>query len=454
MKKYKLALFVNQAFDENLSAYIVSSLLYYQKMFAKDGMYGEALTQDGYEAQICVYINSPGGYVSDLMAIIDTLGMITIPVTYYCLGQAASCGAVLFASGTKGQRFIGKNSHVLLHQVSAGMFGDIEDLQIATDQATRLNDQMLGILAKATGKSKAEIKDDIDRDLWLNAKEAIEYGIADAIIEPDAPEIKELAFLKKGDVPLFSAGPTLEMKRAGATQEEKSIVFEIKETKEDDLSFHFSGYASIFGNADGDGDIVHQGAFARTLKDLVLLDKAGDRTVLWQHDPAQPVGLATLTEDKNGLRFSASLPKDDEFVKGRVIPQLRSGSIRTMSFGFRAVDKYFKDGYRHITDVELYEISLVTIPSNKLAKITGMKNGGEKPKFENITDISRYLKEKGLSKSETDGVVFAMKTLFEPEPAPCNEAGELDQKGQEACNELLNLIHSTTATLKQQNETK
>jgi ATP-dependent Clp protease protease subunit len=131
---------------------------------------------------IKLFINSPGGLVTSLMAIIDTMRIIQKDVETTCVGQAASCGAVLLACGTKGKRYITKNSRVLLHQVSSGTEGHVKDMTISVEEVNRLNELVLDLLCKATGKNIKKIKKDMERDLWLSAEEALKYGIVDKII--------------------------------------------------------------------------------------------------------------------------------------------------------------------------------------------------------------------------------------------------------------------------------
>ena len=443
-KKFELPILVNRMFDENLSAYVLDTLMFYEKFYGKDGFYSKELKAAELEPEIRFFINSPGGYVYDLVAIIDYLPTISIPFQTYCLGMAASCAAVLFASAPKGSRFIGKNSNILLHQVSAGAFGQIDDLKIAAKHAEDLNNMLVRVIADATGKSEDKVREDLDRDLYLNAQAAITYGIADKMIEASAPEIKSISFLKTKDgQPTFSAGQDIETKRASGQVQHKDVKLEIKGMREDDSHFYFSGYAATFGNADSHDDIIQRGAFSRTLKELTLLDGPTERTVLWQHDESQPIGKATLREDEIGLFFEAALPKSDTFCSGRAIPQIKNGSIKTMSFGYRVMDRYYKDNKQHLTDLELYEISPVTIPSNTKSRIKS--DGAKSPalkEIETITDVSKYLKSKGLTKSETDDVLFHLKKILNSE-TPCNE----DVLEDSACNEQVTKMISDLKAL-------
>jgi ATP-dependent Clp protease protease subunit len=132
--------------------------------------------------KIRIFLNSPGGIVVGLISIIDTINMIQNEVEITCVGQAASCGAILLSNGTKGHRFITKNSRVLLHQLSSGSYGHVKDIEIDSKELNRLNESIIKILSKNTGQSVSTLKHDMQRDLWLNAEQAVKYGLADKII--------------------------------------------------------------------------------------------------------------------------------------------------------------------------------------------------------------------------------------------------------------------------------
>jgi len=151
--------------------------------------------------------------------------------------------------------------------------------------------------------------------------------------------------------------------------EKLTVPFEIKEMSDkDDKFFVFEGLASTFGNTDLVDDIVDKGAFANSL--AIRMPK-----VLWQHDTAEPIGMPEqIMETEQGLFMKARLPKDDTFVSGRVIPQLKVGSISSMSIGFTVKDFDVVGEIRHLKEVELFEISLVTFPANTKAEVTWFKS--------------------------------------------------------------------------------
>lgn len=148
------------------------------------------LSQENRTDDIHFYINSPGGSVSAGLAIFDTMQFIRPKVATYCIGMAASMGAVLLMAGEKGKRFVLPNSRVLIHQPLLGgvIEGPATDLGIQAKEMLRTRDRLYALMAKATGKSEAEIAKDCERDRWLDSEEAVEYGVVDKILQyiPDA----------------------------------------------------------------------------------------------------------------------------------------------------------------------------------------------------------------------------------------------------------------------------
>ena len=134
------------------------------------------------DKDIAIYINSPGGSITALFAIYDTMQFIKCDVQTICMGQAASAAAVLLASGTKGKRLALPNSRVLLHQPSGGAEGQSVDIEIQAAEILRMRDLLDGILAEKTGQTVERIRSDTDRDFILSADQAKEYGLIDAVI--------------------------------------------------------------------------------------------------------------------------------------------------------------------------------------------------------------------------------------------------------------------------------
>ena len=133
------------------------------------------------DKDINFYINSPGGSVSAGLAIYDTMNLIKCDVSTICLGMAASMGAFLLAAGTKGKRFALPNSEIMIHQPLGGAQGQASDIKIRADLILRTRDMLNKILAENTGKSIEEIERDTDRDYFMTAEQALEYGIIDKI---------------------------------------------------------------------------------------------------------------------------------------------------------------------------------------------------------------------------------------------------------------------------------
>lgn len=142
------------------------------------------LSNEDVKNDIHFYINSPGGAITAGLAIYDTMKYLRCDVATYCVGQAASMGAVLFAGGSAGKRFILPNSRVLLHQplLSGVLTGPATDLEIEAKEILRLRTRLYDILAEHSGKNAEQVEKDCDRNLWLEADESIKYGLADKIL--------------------------------------------------------------------------------------------------------------------------------------------------------------------------------------------------------------------------------------------------------------------------------
>ena len=135
--------------------------------------------------EIKFYINSPGGVVTSGMVIYDTMKMLKSPVSTICMGLAASMGSILLSGGVKGRRFIYTHGEVMIHQPSLGGYirGVSADLEIQAIQTKKVKEIGAKILAQNCGKTMEQVMKDFDRDYWMDAKEAIEYGIVDGIVE-------------------------------------------------------------------------------------------------------------------------------------------------------------------------------------------------------------------------------------------------------------------------------
>ena len=151
------------------------------------------LSNEDSKTDIHFYINSPGGSITAGLAIYDTMQFLRCDVATYCIGQAASMGAILLAGGKKDKRFLLSNSRVLLHQplISGVLEGPATDLEIEAKEILRLRERLYSILSEHTGQAAEKIEKDCDRNLWLEADEAISYGLADKVLQKMPEMVKE-----------------------------------------------------------------------------------------------------------------------------------------------------------------------------------------------------------------------------------------------------------------------
>ena len=162
-------IFLGTAIDDNVANAVIAQLLFLQ--------------QDDPERDIYMYINSPGGVVTAGMAIYDTMQYITPDVCTLCVGQAASMGALLLSAGTDGKRGCLPNSRVMIHQPLGGSRGQVTDILIAAEESKRIKEMTANVLSKHTGKSIEQIHLDTERDNFMTAEEAKDYGLIDMIYE-------------------------------------------------------------------------------------------------------------------------------------------------------------------------------------------------------------------------------------------------------------------------------
>lgn len=162
-------IFLGSAIDDQIANVIIAQLLF--------------LENENSKKDINMYIHSPGGVVSSGLAIYDTMQFIKPNVSTICLGMAASMASVLLAGGEKGKRFILPNAEVMIHQVMGGAEGQASDIEISARHILKLKERLNGILANHTGKSINQVEKDSDRDYYMSANEALEYGIVDQIID-------------------------------------------------------------------------------------------------------------------------------------------------------------------------------------------------------------------------------------------------------------------------------
>lgn len=162
-------IFLGEEIDEHVASLVVAQLLFLE---AEDN-----------EKDICIYINSPGGSVTAGMAIYDTMQYIKPDVSTICIGMAASMGAFLLSSGTKGKRFALPNAEIMIHQPLGGVKGQAEDIKIHAEWILKTREKLNRILAANTGQELAVIEKDTDRDNFMGAEEACRYGLVDRVIK-------------------------------------------------------------------------------------------------------------------------------------------------------------------------------------------------------------------------------------------------------------------------------
>lgn len=150
------------------------------------------LDHDDPEADIRLYINSPGGEVYSGLAIYDTMRMIRPDIQTYCVGMGASMAAVLLAGGTAGKRYALPNSRIMIHQGSAGFRGNVPDIEIAARETLKLTTTLTQILADHTGQPFDKVKEDTQRDYYMTGNEAKTYGLVDNVLEPSAIDLSQL----------------------------------------------------------------------------------------------------------------------------------------------------------------------------------------------------------------------------------------------------------------------
>jgi ATP-dependent Clp protease protease subunit len=163
-------IFLGTPVDDQIANVIIAQMLF--------------LAHDDPDQDIRLYINSPGGVVYSGLAIYDTMQMIKPDVSTFCMGMGASMAAVLLAAGTPGKRYALPNSRVMIHQGSAGFRGTIPDIEVVARETLSLTTKLTEIMADHTGQTFEKVKHDTERDYYMTAQEAKEYGIVDEVLEP------------------------------------------------------------------------------------------------------------------------------------------------------------------------------------------------------------------------------------------------------------------------------
>jgi ATP-dependent Clp protease, protease subunit len=162
-------IFLGDVIDDKVANAVIAQLLF--------------LSAEDEKKDIKLYINTPGGSVTDGLAIYDTMQYVKCDVSTVCIGMAASMGALLLTAGAKGKRFALPNSQILIHQVMGGAEGQATDIKIKAEQILKIKDRLNLIMAKHTGQNLKKIEKDTDRDYYMTAEESVKYGIIDKVIQ-------------------------------------------------------------------------------------------------------------------------------------------------------------------------------------------------------------------------------------------------------------------------------
>ncbi len=161
-------IFLGTAIDDSVANAVVAQMLF--------------LESEDPDKDIQIYINSPGGSVTAGLAIYDTMQFVKNDIVTYCIGQAASMGALLLSAGTKGKRFTLPNSRIMIHQPSGGAQGQASDIEITFKEIQRLKEMLAEIMARHTGQNLKKLMKDMDRDYFMGPQEALEYGLIDKVL--------------------------------------------------------------------------------------------------------------------------------------------------------------------------------------------------------------------------------------------------------------------------------
>lgn len=168
-------LFLGTGLDDNVANSVIAQLLF--------------LESEDSDKDITMYINSPGGVVNAGLAVYDAMQYVKCDVSTVCVGMCASMAAVLLSAGTKGKRYILPHSRVMLHQPHGGARGQATDIEISTREMLKIKEMNNEILARHTGQPLEKIKADLERDFYMGAKEAIDYGVVDKVVERHDPSV-------------------------------------------------------------------------------------------------------------------------------------------------------------------------------------------------------------------------------------------------------------------------
>ncbi|HET7141500.1 MAG TPA: ATP-dependent Clp protease proteolytic subunit [Candidatus Limnocylindria bacterium] len=200
-------IFLGDQIEDHIANLVIAQLLF--------------LESEDPEKDISLYINSPGGVVTSGLAIYDTMQYLKAPVSTICIGQAASMASVLLAAGATGKRFALPNSRIMIHQGSAGFRGNTPDVEIQVREVMNLTNRLMGILAGHTGQTVERVKKDSERDYFMSAEEAKEYGLIDEVFAGNTESLISLAQEAGGTMPTAEKAAEADAAGDGAPEPKK-----------------------------------------------------------------------------------------------------------------------------------------------------------------------------------------------------------------------------------------
>lgn len=400
------------------------------------------------DSDITVYINSKGGVVTSLLAMIDTMNLLPNDFKTVCIGQCASCGAVLLSCGTKGKRFITENARVLIHQVSSGMWGKNSEIQADAKETDRMNKLLLSILAKNCGKTVEELEQlTLGGDLVLDAQQAVDFGIVDAILTKEVLEqINNGSYVYLTDEEDEETPPEtiVTKEELSETKSKKDysttpMNLEVKSIKEDKKCYFISGIAST-PDVDRVNDIVEPEAL------IDSVNRIGMPAFCHQHNlDAKPLGVCErITQENGNTIVDLKMPKNEETEQIKDLIDI--GAYKGLSIGYIPTQAVRNEkGNRVIKSLDWYEISLVTVPANPNAKVLQTKKMQKNKscdimnEIKTIRDVENLLVNNGCTKKEAGYIISLIKSSSsQGEPSEGKGEGEPSQE-QENLKALLEI---------------
>jgi len=404
-------------------------------------------TEEGGQ-DINVWINSQGGYCTSLLAMIDTMSLVNNNFCTIGIGQCASCGAVLLASGTKGKRYITENARVLIHQASGGAIGTTSEIVASAQENERINDLLFNIIANNSNFTFEQLKEMTKgQDVILTPEQAVEYGIVDAVLTKEVIARlngDNVDLLGEDDDELGSDPSNCQSKERKSSEnfESTSLKLEIKEIQTDDNFYYITGIAST-PDIDRVDDIVEPQAL------LNSINRIGKPAFIHQHNMKEmPLGVTEDVWQNGGNTFvKLKMPKDShsDLIKARA----EMGAYGGLSIGYIAREVSFDaEGIRIIKDLDWFEVSLVTVQANPNAKVLQVKSQNEQnsesyatiENIQNVRDVETYLIENGITKNNAVRLISIIKKLVKGEPSANESEGEPNEDDAKAIEALSNIL--------------